>query len=71
MNNLFLCVEEMIRNWQSLHSTWDATRESWKDNDRYQFEQEHIHEISQVTNAYITNLKRLADSAQRIINEAP
>lgn len=70
-NSIHACTENMIRVWQSLRSTWEATRDSWKDTDRDQFEREHIYEISQATNEYIANLKQLADSVQRIMNEAP
>lgn len=71
MNDLFFCRDEMVKNWRSLRSTWDASRDSWKDIDRDQFEREHVQEISQTMNAYIANLGRFAETVQHIMNEAP
>ena len=71
MSNLHKSVQEMTQIWHSLRSTWDLTRDSWKDTDRDQFKREHIQELTQATNSYIENLKRLAETTQRILSEMP
>ena len=71
MNNLRHNVDIMIRNWQSLQGTWDNTREAWKDTSRNQFEREHINELRQETNIYISSLKRLSESIQNISRDIP
>jgi hypothetical protein len=71
MNNLQHNVDVMIRNWQSLLGTWDNTQEAWKDTSRNQFEREHINELRQTTNNYISSLKRLSENIQSISREIP
>lgn len=69
--NIQICVDEMIKVWQSFRTTWDNTRNSWKDTERYQFEHEHIQEFNDATNNYIANLRRLADTIQQTFKEMP
>lgn len=71
MNGLHKEIEQIIRVWASLRGTWDNTQEAWKDADRNQFESEHINELRQITNNYISSLKRLSESIQNISREIP
>ena len=71
MKSIFACADEMTRVWQSLRASWDETRQSWKDEDRDQFEREHMQEISDATNSYIASLQRLAETVQQIQNKVP
>lgn len=71
MASLQTSIEQIIRIWQSFQGTWDNTQEAWKDNSRNQFEREHINELRQTTNNYISSLKRLSESLQNISREIP
>jgi hypothetical protein len=71
MSSLHSITDKMVKVWQSFQNTWDITRDSWKDRDRDLFEREHVNELRQGTNLYISCLRRFAENIESIMSELP
>jgi hypothetical protein len=71
MNMLNDCADDAQNLLQTFLATWDAARDAWIDEDRDQFEREHVTEIREAMQRYVAGVRQLADRMAAIISQMP
>lgn len=71
MSQLGRIREQVLEEWKSLNSQWQATTSQWGDAPRYRFEHEFYQQFEPAINGYIKELDRLDNLVEQARKDIP